>query len=87
LGTQGSQCASEYGQKPVFMLVDFWNVGPSISTADILNGVTDAVGRTAVSLAELTADSSNTGVRVGGSQWGIAAVAIFAVAIGNFVWL
>lgn len=87
LGTQGSQCASEYGQKPVFMLVDFWNVGLSISTADILNGVTDAVGRTAVSLAELTADSSNTGVRVAGSQWSIAAVAIVAVAIGNFVWL
>jgi len=87
LGTQGSQCASEYGQKPVFMLVDFWNVGPSISTADILNGVTDVVGRTAVSLAELTADNSNVGVRVGGSSWHIAAVAIVAVAAGNFVWL
>ncbi|KAF8853050.1 hypothetical protein BDZ45DRAFT_546447, partial [Acephala macrosclerotiorum] len=57
LGTQGAQCESEWGLKPTFMLVDFWNVGPSIETADNLNGIT-ATGRTTVSTAELSASSS-----------------------------
>jgi hypothetical protein len=42
--------------KPTFILVDFWNVGPSIETADNMNGIV-ATGRMVVSLEVL--DSSN----------------------------
>ncbi|KUJ07231.1 uncharacterized protein LY89DRAFT_678194 [Mollisia scopiformis] len=87
LGTQGAQCESEWGTKPTFMLVDFWNVGPSIQTADNLNGIT-ATGRTNVSTAELTSSSSSAGVRRDAKGWcGIAALALGVVAVGNFVWL
>lgn len=86
LGTQGAQCESEWGTKPTFMLVDFWNVGPSIQTADNLNGIT-AVGRTSVSTAELSS-SSSAGVRRDAKGWcGIVGLALGVVAIGNFVWL
>ncbi|KAN0095033.1 PLC-like phosphodiesterase, TIM beta/alpha-barrel-containing domain containing protein [Hyaloscypha variabilis] len=86
LGTQGAECDSEWGTKPTFILVDFWNVGPAIATADQLNGIT-ATGRTSVSTAELTA-SSSLGVR--GDAWGLGAVAgtaIAVVALVNIVWL
>jgi hypothetical protein len=86
LGTQGAECDSEWGTKPTFILVDFWNIGPAIATADQLNGIT-ATGRTSVSTAELTA-SSSLGVRR--DAWGLGAVAgtaIAVVAIVNIVWL
>lgn len=87
LGTHGAQCESEWGTKPTFMLVDFWNVGPSIETADNLNGIT-ATGRTTVSTAELTAGSSSAGTRRDAKGWcGIVGLALGVVAIGNFVWL
>ncbi|CZR69796.1 uncharacterized protein PAC_19696 [Phialocephala subalpina] len=86
LGTQGAQCDSEWGLKPTFMLVDFWNVGPSIETADNLNGIT-ATGRTSVSTDELSS-SSSAGMRRDAKGWfNIVAVAMGVVAIGNFVWL
>jgi len=49
LGQSASQCASAYGKNPNFLLVDWFNVGPAISTADNLNGVTNPVGRLSVS--------------------------------------
>jgi hypothetical protein len=85
-GTQGSQCESEWGIKPTFILVDFFNVGPAIDTADQLNDIT-ATGRTSVSTAVLTASSSNAVGRRRTGWFGIAGMAMAAVAIGNFVWL
>jgi hypothetical protein len=86
LGTQGAECESEWGTKPTFILVDFWNVGPAIETADNLNGIT-ATGRTTVSTAELTA-SSSWGARTDArSSCAMAGVAMAVVALGNFVWL
>jgi hypothetical protein len=86
LGVQGAECKSEWGKKPTFILVDFWNVGPAIETADNLNGIT-ATGRTTVSTAQLTA-SSSLGVRKdAGWGWAMAGVAMGVVAVGNFVWL
>lgn len=41
-----------------FMLVDFFNVGPAISTADRLNGVKNPVGRMSVSTAVVSQTSS-----------------------------
>lgn len=49
LGTTAQQCAGVYGRAPSFVLVDFFNVGPSIDTVDTLNGVSDAVGRLSLS--------------------------------------
>jgi len=49
LGTTAEGCAGVYGQAPSFVLVDFFNVGPSIETVDRLNGVNDIVGRLSLS--------------------------------------
>jgi hypothetical protein len=39
LGKHGADCAQEWGVRPVFVLVDFHDEGPSIDTADNLNGL------------------------------------------------
>ncbi|KAI1460586.1 PLC-like phosphodiesterase [Annulohypoxylon moriforme] len=44
LGLHAQNCKGEWSQAPTFVLVDFFNEGPSITTADNLNGIT-AVGR------------------------------------------
>ncbi|KAH8600680.1 PLC-like phosphodiesterase, partial [Bisporella sp. PMI_857] len=56
-GLHGRTCSNEWGVKPTFILVDFWNVGPSIETADLLNGVT-GMGRTSASTSVLTQSSA-----------------------------
>ncbi|TVY39327.1 PI-PLC X domain-containing protein [Lachnellula subtilissima] len=83
LGTEGQQCTSEWAKKPTFILVDYFNVGPAVETADNLNGIT-AVGRTSVSTAELT-QSSGAGIGKGVS-W-TALLGIGAVAVVNVVVL
>jgi len=45
LGLHAQTCRSEWGITPTFILVDFFNEGPSINTADAMNGVTNPVGR------------------------------------------
>ena len=45
LGTAANTCKSTYGKAPTFILVDFFDQGPAISTVDSLNGVTAPVGR------------------------------------------
>jgi hypothetical protein len=87
LGTHGELCNSEWGVKPTFILVDFWNVGPSIDTADLLNGISgQTTGRTSVSTAVLTASSSGAHRRESKS-WAGLVVALGVVAVGNFMWL
>jgi hypothetical protein len=84
LGTNGAQCESEWGTKPTFMLVDFWNVGPSIKTADQLNGIT-ATGRTSVSTSELTQGSGAASTMGGVPKMALVAMAFVAAA--NFLWM
>ncbi len=86
LGTHAEQCTSEWGGKPTFILVDFFNVGPAITAADNLNGIT-ASGRTSLSTAQLTAGTSAGSRQETRSWFGIAAMAMGVVAAGNFVWL
>jgi hypothetical protein len=87
LGEQAGECESEWGNKPTFMLVDFWNVGPAIDTADNLNGII-AEGRTSVSSAVLTAGSSAAPKSLGNGSWNrVVSVALGVVAVGNFIWL
>ncbi|KAG0647768.1 PI-PLC X domain-containing 1 [Hyphodiscus hymeniophilus] len=85
LGTNGAECETGWGSKPTFMLVDFWNVGASIETADNLNGIT-ATGRTSVSTAELTPGSSGASSMIRDVPR-LALAAIIFVAVGNFVFM
>ncbi|THV46691.1 hypothetical protein BGAL_0367g00070 [Botrytis galanthina] len=93
LGTQAKQCKSEWGIKPTFILVDFFNVGPSIDTADIMNGIYgETTGRTNVSTSVLTASSdSKSGASSLGlgmwKNWEWMWAMIGVVAVGNLVWL
>lgn len=45
LGTHVNQCRSEWGVKPNFVLVDFWDRGEVMAVGDSMNGITNAVGR------------------------------------------
>lgn len=40
LGLHAQTCTGEWGIKPVFVLVDFYDRGPAIDTADRINGIT-----------------------------------------------
>ncbi|TKA75147.1 hypothetical protein B0A55_03978 [Friedmanniomyces simplex] len=65
LGSSATQCTDEYGRAPTFVLVDFFNVGPAISTVDRLNGVTAPVGRTAISTAVMNESTSGATMSAG----------------------
>jgi hypothetical protein len=87
LGAEANKCATQWGTKPTFILVDFWNVAGPIAAVDALNGIT-ATGRTSVSQAVLSQSSSGAG-RVGSavSRWGVAGMMLMAVAGMNVVCL
>jgi len=46
LGAAVQACSMLYGRAPTFVLADWVNIGPAITTVDGFNNVTDAVGRT-----------------------------------------
>lgn len=80
LGNSAQSCAASYGANPNYLLVDWFNVGPAIQTADSLNGVTDATGRQDVTTANLKVQSSSSGAGKAGSS-AVAVVVGFAAAI------
>jgi hypothetical protein len=84
LGYAANYCASQYGSKPTFVLVDWFNVGPAIETVDRLNQIGDVSGRTQVTTANLKVErasaSANTGDQIGGSA--LALVLGLSVALG-----
>ncbi|EON69850.1 hypothetical protein W97_09113 [Coniosporium apollinis CBS 100218] len=45
LGARLISCMEVYGASATFVLVDFFNVGPAVSTVDMFNGVAAPVGR------------------------------------------
>lgn len=45
LGTHLSQCNSQWGTRPSFVLIDFWDEGDPLKAVDRINGVDDATGR------------------------------------------
>ena len=73
LGTEADKCQKEWGRKPTFILVDFWNVAGPIQVVDKLNGVTNPVGResvsTDVSESEIAAATRTSGASVGVRGW------------------
>jgi hypothetical protein len=87
LGTEANKCATQWGTKPSFILVDFWNVAGPIAAVDALNGIT-ASGRTSVSQAVLSQSSSGAGRAVDEfSRWAVAGAFLITVAGMNIVCL
>ncbi|CAJ2509819.1 Uu.00g057190.m01.CDS01 [Anthostomella pinea] len=82
LGLHAQTCASQWGVNPTFVLVDFFNEGPAIDTADSLNGVTQATGRETVGAgAADAATTTNEGAGGrGGKVGGTGALVAFLVA-------
>lgn len=65
LGRHAQTCDGEWGRAPAFILVDFWNRGPAIETADKLNGVKAAVGRIDGPSASASTSGAGASVAVG----------------------
>lgn len=59
LGMAAASCGTEWGSAPVFAMVDFFDQGPAIETADNLNGIT-AVGRSSATTVTASASSSSS---------------------------
>ncbi|KAI1437669.1 PLC-like phosphodiesterase [Xylaria sp. CBS 124048] len=84
LGLHAATCKSEWGHMPTFVLVDFWNEGPAIDTADVMNGVTHAVGRRndTAEVQDATAPGNGAGRGRGAAGMGTGAlIAFFAAAL------
>lgn len=45
LGRHADQCKKEWSRQPTFILVDFFDEGPALDTADRLNGISSTTGR------------------------------------------
>lgn len=60
LGDAAKECKTLYGRVPTFILVDFFDQGPAISTVDSLNGIT-AVGRKDPAAAPLVSTGGAAG--------------------------
>ncbi len=89
LGTEAAKCASQWGgAKPVFVLLDFWNVANPIAAVDALNGITPT-GRTSVSQAVLSQTTSGAGRALSGgrSRLGVAGAVLLTIAAVNVICL
>ncbi|KAK1756052.1 PLC-like phosphodiesterase [Echria macrotheca] len=66
LGMHVAGCAGEWGGsgKPNFVLVDFWDKGPAVDTADRLNGIVPT-GRKSVGTASGAAQSGGQRMKMG----------------------
>ena len=80
LGKHADSCLTAWNVKPVFVLVDFYDRGPAVETADRLNGVVDPVGRKD-SGKEEGSGSGAVGVRVSGGVGGVALVGFLGAAV------
>lgn len=89
LGTAATTCKQTYsGRQPTFILVDFFNKGPAISTVDKLNNVTSAVGRVPVPSSDSSSSSSSSSGVFSGLVDLVDEVKMGAKpSIGNWVWV
>ncbi|KAI2778965.1 PLC-like phosphodiesterase [Daldinia loculata] len=78
LGLHAQTCNEQWGIKPVFVLVDFFNEGPAIETADNLNSIT-AVGRSNAGITTTVA-TATAGPKHQGLGLGTEALVAFLVA-------
>ncbi|KAF2963157.1 hypothetical protein GQX73_g10416 [Xylaria multiplex] len=75
LGLHAETCRSEWGYVPTFVLVDFFDQGPSIKTADVMNGIT-ATGRK--NDTESDTDTTTNEAKRGHGATGMGPVALVA---------
>lgn len=75
LAYEAAQCDAEWGTAPVFALVDFYNEGPAVDTADSLNGIT-ATGRTTSGSSTSTSGAAETLDRRGNAEMALLVVAV-----------
>ncbi|KAI0539862.1 PLC-like phosphodiesterase [Xylaria digitata] len=75
LGLHAKNCRSEWGYVPTFVLVDFFDQGPSIKTADVMNGIT-ATGRK--NDTESDTDTTTNEAKRGHGATGMGPVALVA---------
>ncbi|KAI0180106.1 PLC-like phosphodiesterase [Hypoxylon sp. FL1284] len=90
LGLHAQTCRGQWGgARPTFVLVDFFNEGPAVATADDINGVSQPVGRsTAVIDAAKDAASTSTGAKVVAAQrqnHGLGTGALVAFLVASLV--
>jgi hypothetical protein len=86
LGTAAQNCTRQWGVKPVFILVDFWNVAGPLAAVDVLNGISPT-GRSTVSQAVLTAASSGARKVRDAEPAQLAMLALAVLAGWNFLVL
>lgn len=80
LGLHAQTCQGEWGIKPVFVLVDFYDQGPAIDTADRVNGIV-ATGRQA-SVSDAVAGSGSAGERrEGRGMWALVGFLVGVVVL------
>lgn len=79
LGLHAQNCNSEWSMAPTFVLVDFFNKGPAITTGDNLNGIT-ASGRSNSTSAD--GSTSDAGRVTRGSLAALLTAAMVAVLLG-----
>ncbi|KAF9874147.1 phosphoric diester hydrolase-like protein [Colletotrichum karsti] len=84
LGLHAQTCTTQWGKKPTFVLVDFFDKGPAIDAADNLNGLSSSeiTGRSSSNSATASS-SANLGGRAPGMETG-ALVAFLAAAVFLF---
>jgi hypothetical protein len=86
LGNAASSCSAMYGIAPNFILVDYFNVGPAISTVDALNGVSNnIVGRKSVTQTILS--QTFTGMGNEGSRKSTIALVLGIAATVVASWI
>ncbi|TDZ68271.1 PI-PLC X domain-containing protein 1 [Colletotrichum trifolii] len=85
LGFHAQTCSTQWGRKPTFVLVDFFDKGPAIDAADNLNGLSssDISGRSSSNSATAKSSANLGGRAPGGMETG-ALVAFLAAAVFLF---
>ena len=88
LGYSANDCTNQYGSKPNYILVDWFNVGPAIDTVDRLNQVSDVTGRTTVTTANLKIEGdSSSSSGAGRLEKSVLAVLLGVAAAVSVGWM
>ena len=66
LGDAARECATTFGRQPNFLLVDFFDQGPAITTVDKINGITPVGRRDLKEVAETQKSLTSAGSRSNG---------------------
>ncbi|KAK6541461.1 hypothetical protein TWF694_007271 [Orbilia ellipsospora] len=88
LGLHAANCLAQWGQKPIFILVDFYDQGPAIDTANKLNGVTPTQNKpvpSTTTTANNTATTTHSGASLTRVSYATFASIISSVLVVIFL--